>query len=79
MVQTYTCRGCGFSWGPVGVQPYNPDATEHQLFLVCTACGQPQARTAATLAGLTCTACDATPLAPLTRCPRCGSDEAGWV
>lgn len=77
---TLRCRGCGWSWGPVGVQPVVPGGAQ-QVFVVCGGCGRPQARTlepAVALAALGCVACDSTDLRPLDRCPSCDGTGPSW-
>jgi len=78
--QTYHCPACAYTWGPVGVAPYVPDAVEHQVFLVCGACDAPQARTSASDGReLECGRCGEGTLAPLDGCPSCGAREARWI
>ncbi len=76
--QTFRCDGCGYTWGPVGVEPFVPDAAEHQLFLYCAACRTPQVRKAATPVGLSCASCGAEGLTGLRACPNCGG-AARWI
>jgi len=64
----------------VGVRPVVPGGAQ-QLFLLCVACGRPQARElepGTDRATLGCTSCDALELAPLDRCPRCDGSELRW-
>ncbi len=74
----YRCPPCGYSWGPVGVVPFNPAAEEQQLFLLCEACNQPQARMGKTAVGMACSSCNEQRLVGLVKCPGCGSTDADW-
>jgi len=75
---TYRCPACGYSFGPVGVLPYVPDAPEHQLFLYCQSCHTPQARMGQTAVGMACSKCGEQALMGLVKCPGCGGDKADW-
>ncbi len=77
-VSFFRCPACGFSFGPVGVAPYIPDAEVHQLFLFCEACRQPQVQNAATAVDLPCSKCGEKKLVGLSNCPDCGSADTHW-
>jgi hypothetical protein len=78
--QTFYCRDCAYRWGPVGVQPFNPDAVEHQLFLYCEVCREPQAVvTAQRTEELACLHCEQVAIKPLSDCPLCESVDVGWA
>lgn len=75
---TFRCPDCSYRWGPVGVSPFSPDAAEQQLLLLCQACGEPQVQMGASAQGLPCLECGEPRLVGLSRCPACGSEDAGW-
>ena len=78
--QTFSCETCGYRWGPVGVQPFVPNAPEQQLFLCCVACDCPQTRMSAPGPDdLVCAACGAAALVALHACPRCDGPDVRWV
>ncbi len=79
LLSEFACPDCKFVWGPVGVQPYVPTATHHQLFLVCKACKRPA--TITDLPGapnFTCHGCGGGDCEELKACPECDGARAAW-
>ena len=76
---TFRCPACGFSFGPVGVIPFVPDAPEQQLFLFCTSCKAPQVRMGHSALEMACNKCGEESLVGLVKCPGCDGDKADWM
>lgn len=78
LVQSYRCNACGWGFGPIGVQPYQP--SRPQVFRYCRDCKQGQAivlhdpsKPAA------CVHCASTNLHDVQgSCPICASTDVGW-
>jgi|GEM_PF-3555312 len=80
LVQVFHCNQCGFAFGPVGVQPYNPESAKNQLWMTCNGCNSPS--------GLyddprnitsRCSVCDACDWRNLNACPECNNAGAEWM
>ncbi len=77
--QIFHCDVCGYSFGPVGVEAFDPAQEEQQLFLMCAACRQPLVvRDVPGELRSRCQRCGSTDLQELRRCPSCDSPDARW-
>ena len=78
LVQSYRCKSCNFSFGPIGVGPYMP--ARPQVFRYCQDCAKGQSLVIQDRdKPLACVHCGSTRLEDVqSKCPVCGSKDVGW-
>lgn len=77
LVQSYHCKSCNYSFGPIGVGPYMRQRP--QVFRYCRACRQGQTLIQHPDTPLQCAHCQSTNLDDVQgKCPICGSKDVFW-
>lgn len=78
IAQSYRCNGCNYGFGPIGVQPYDPERP--QVFRYCRDCSTGQSLVIVDRTQpLACAHCSSTNLVDVqSQCPVCGGKDVGW-
>ena len=77
LVQSYHCKSCNYSFGPIGVGPYMKERP--QVFRYCRDCGQGQTLIAPPGTLLKCAHCQSPQLVDVQEnCPKCSSTDVHW-